>query len=85
MTTINFVSDHSSFKILPKLNKDMIMNNSPTAGTTLGFKHKPEFGLSRSGSLNPMSNRTFSSEFIAINFFPKKKKKKGTSYQYCSY
>jgi group I intron endonuclease len=49
-------------------NKNMILNNSPTAGTTLGFKHKPSFGLNRSGYLNPMSGKTFSRvpEFIAM-------------------
>jgi hypothetical protein len=26
------------------------LNNSPTAGTTLGFKHKDEFRLKRSGT-----------------------------------
>ena len=41
-----------------------IFNNSPTAGSTLGFKHKAEFGLSRSGSLNPMQGKIFSSEFL---------------------
>jgi len=28
----------------------LTLNNSPTAASTLGFKHKPEFGLKRSGS-----------------------------------
>ena len=41
-----------------------IFNNSPMAGSTLGFKHKAEFGLSRSGSLNPMQGKIFSSEFL---------------------
>lgn len=40
------------FKLYPT--RVLILNNSPTAGTTLGFKHKPEFGLNRSGKLNPM-------------------------------
>jgi hypothetical protein len=44
----------------------MIYNNSPTAGTTLGFKHKPTFGLNRSGSLNPMSGKKFSDEIIEM-------------------
>jgi len=44
----------------------LILNNSPTAGTTLGFKHKPEFGLKRSGQLNPMAARTFSPAFVAM-------------------
>jgi len=38
----------------------------PTAGSTLGFKHKPEFGLNRSGLLNPMTARKFSPEFIEM-------------------
>jgi hypothetical protein len=36
------------------------LNNYPSAGSTLGFKHKPEFGLNRSGLLNPMTARKFS-------------------------
>ena len=39
--------------IIFNYDKDMIMNNSPSAGTTLGFKHNLSFGLNRSGSLNP--------------------------------
>jgi len=42
----------------------MIMNNCPIAGTTLGIKHKPEFIISRLGSLNPMSGKQFSPEFL---------------------
>ena len=38
-------------------------NNSPTAGTTLGFKHTEEFRLNRSGKLNPMFGKTFSTSF----------------------
>ena len=42
------------------------LNNSPSAGSTLGFKHKSEFGLNRSGLLNPMTGlrlrRKFSPE-----------------------
>ena len=45
---------------------EVVMNNSPTAGTTLGFKHKPSFGLNRSGSLNLMSGKIFSCEFLAM-------------------
>ena len=36
------------------------LNSSPTAGTTLGFKHTPEFKLNRSGKLNPMCGKVFS-------------------------
>jgi group I intron endonuclease len=42
------------------------LNNSPSAGPTLGFKHKPEFGLNRSGVLNPMMGRKLSPEFIEM-------------------
>ena len=42
------------------------LNSSPSAGSTLGFKHKPEFGLNRSGLLNPMTARKFSPEFIEM-------------------
>lgn len=38
----------------------LVLNNSPTAGSTLGFKHKPQFSINRSGKLNPMSGRVFS-------------------------
>lgn len=48
------------FKTYPFL----ALNNSPTAGTTLGFKHKAEFSEKRSGVLNPMWNKEFSPEFI---------------------
>lgn len=44
----------------------LILNNSPTAGTTLGFKHTTEFKLNRSGKLNPMYEKTFSAEFIRM-------------------
>ncbi len=40
------------------------LNNSPSAGTTLGFKHDNDFKLNRSGNLNPMYGKTFSKEFI---------------------
>lgn len=42
------------------------LNLSPQAGSTKGYKHKPAFGLSRSGKLNPMSGRDKSSEFLAM-------------------
>jgi len=42
----------------------LIMNNCSIAGTTLGFKHKPEFINSRLGSLNPMSGKQYSPEFL---------------------
>nr|YP_010991036.1 GIY-YIG homing endonuclease [Pappia fissilis]WOX61309.1 GIY-YIG homing endonuclease [Pappia fissilis] len=51
------------------------LNNSPTAGSTLGFKHKPEFRKSRSGKLNPMSGKQFSPEFV----FMQKRDKTGVN------
>lgn len=64
------------FKTYPLLT----LNNSPTAGSTLGFKHKADFGLKRSGTLNPMSNKSLSpsclrqlGEFL----FMQKRDKKG--------
>ena len=44
----------------------LALNNSPTAGSTLGFKHKPEFGKNRSGKLNPMSVRSRENIFSCI-------------------
>lgn len=36
------------------------LNNSPTAGNILGFKHTDKFKLNRSGNLNPMHGKIFS-------------------------
>jgi group I intron endonuclease len=52
--------------IFSKGESTLILNNSPTAASTLGFKHKPEFGLNRSGLLNPMTGHKFSPEFIEM-------------------
>ena len=43
---------------------NLILNTSPTAGSTAGFKHYDLFKLNRTGKLNPMYGRTFSNEFI---------------------
>jgi len=51
----------------------LIMNKCSIAGTTLGFKHKPEFINSRLGSLNPMSGKQLAPEFL----YMKKRKKVG--------
>ena len=48
------------------------LNLSPTAGTTLGFKHTSIFKLNRKGSLNPMYGKTFSPEFISMQTRDKK-------------
>ena len=42
------------------------LNNTPTAGTTLGFKHTKEFKLNRSGKLNPMYGKTFSTDYLKM-------------------
>jgi group I intron endonuclease len=44
------------------------LNSSPTAGNSLGFKQSIEFKLNRTGKLNPIYNRTFSSDFIKMQF-----------------
>lgn len=43
---------------------DFYLNNSPTAGSTLGFKHNVEFKLNCTGKLNPMYGKPYSPEFI---------------------
>lgn len=50
------------------------LNNSPSAGTTLGFKHTNNFKLNRSGELNPMYGKPFSKEFINMQIRYKKGK-----------
>lgn len=57
------------FKFYPSLT----LNSSPTAGTTLGFKHTKKFSLNRTGILNPMYGKEFSPEFK----FMQKRDKKG--------
>lgn len=51
--------------ILFKKESELILNNSPSAGNTLGFKHSTEFKLNRTGKLNPMHGKKFSPEFLA--------------------
>jgi group I intron endonuclease len=40
------------------------LNLSPSAGTTLGFKHSEFFKLNRTGKLNPILGKKFSPEFL---------------------
>ncbi|KXN65645.1 hypothetical protein CONCODRAFT_12689, partial [Conidiobolus coronatus NRRL 28638] len=47
-------------------NPDLVINLSKQAGSTKGYIHKPEFGLSRLGSLNPMYGREKSKEFLEM-------------------
>ena len=56
------------FKTYPLLT----LNKTPTAGSTLGFKHTAEFGLKRVGILNPMSGKQFSPEFLFMQNQSKK-------------
>ena len=58
--------------IIYKIFSDKILNLSPTAGSTLGFKHSSEFKLNRSGTLNPMFGKTFSPEFLEMQNKDKK-------------
>lgn len=51
---------------------DRKLNLSPTAGTTLGFKHSSIFKSNRKGNLNPMYGKTFSPEFISMQTRDKK-------------
>ena len=44
----------------------LILNNSPTAGSTLGYKQSAEFKLNRSGKFNPMYGKNFSAEFLEM-------------------
>ena len=55
------------------------LNLSPTAGTTLGFKHTLNFKLNRSGKLNPMFGKILSSEFLSMQarHFLSEREKKG--------
>ena len=45
---------------------NLVINLSKQAGSTKGYIHKPEFGLNRSGSLNPMYGRKKSKEFLKM-------------------
>jgi group I intron endonuclease len=51
------------------------LNLSPTAGNTTRFKHSSEFKKNRTGKLNPMYGKVFSSEFI----YMQNRDKKGTN------
>jgi group I intron endonuclease len=52
--------------ILFSNHKDKVLNLSPNAGSTKGYKHKPEFSIKRSGVLNPMFGKDKSPEFIKM-------------------
>jgi group I intron endonuclease len=44
----------------------LILNLAKIAGSTKNYKHKPSFGLNRSGTLNPMYGRVKSKEFLEM-------------------
>jgi group I intron endonuclease len=69
-----FVLEREQFylNILFSKYSDKKLNLSPTAGTTLGFKHSSNFKLNRSGHLNPMFGKTFSPEFLNMQIKNKK-------------
>lgn len=73
----NFMLEREQFYLDILFTKylDKKLNLSPTAGTTLGFKHNLIFKLNRSGNLNPMFGKTLSNEFIAMQTRDKKRKK----------
>jgi hypothetical protein len=57
----------------------LIFNNSPTAGSTAGFKHKPDsnFIKNRLGTLNPMGNlKTFGGKQFSPEFLQMQKRNK---------
>lgn len=61
------------FQIYPSL----VLNYCPTAGTTLGYKHKPDFIKNRLGSLNPMGNLKDGKEFSPEFLYMQKRNKVG--------
>ena len=54
---------------------NLVLNLSKVAGSTKGYKHKPEFGFNRKGNLNPMYGLEKSKEFLEMQF----KNKKGSN------
>jgi len=51
---------------------NLTLNLSKIAGSTKGYKHRPEFGLSRKGNLNPMFGMKNSKEFIEMQLTDKR-------------
>jgi hypothetical protein len=51
---------------------NLVLNLSKVAGSTKGYKHKPEFGLSRKGHLNPMYGLEKSKQFLEMQYKDKK-------------
>lgn len=51
---------------------NLTLNISKVAGSTKGYKHKLEFGLSRKGNLNPMFGLSKSKEFLEMQLKDRK-------------
>lgn len=58
--------------ILFKEYPNLALNLSKVAGSTKGYKHRPEFGISRKGHLNPMYDLEKSKEFLVMQLKDKK-------------
>jgi group I intron endonuclease len=56
------------FKKFPNL----ALNLSKVAGSTKGYKHRPDFSVNRKGNLNPMFSLSKSKEYIEMQFKDKK-------------
>jgi group I intron endonuclease len=51
---------------------NLVLNLSKVAGSTKGYKHRPDFSLSRKGHLNPMFGVSKFKEFIEMQLRDKK-------------
>ena len=58
--------------ILFKKFPNLALNLSKVAGSTKGYKHRPEFSVSRKGNLNPMFSISKSKEYIEMQLKDKK-------------
>ena len=67
-----FGDNTNTSHILFKEYSDKKLNLSPTAGTTLGYKHTAEFKLNMSGKSHPLYGKNLSSEFIYMQTRNKK-------------
>jgi group I intron endonuclease len=68
--TKEFILSREQYYLDMLFNKypDLSLNLSRVAGSTKGYKHAIEFGLSRKGNLNPMFNLRKSKEFLEMQF-----------------
>ena len=72
--TKEFILSREQYYLDMLFNKypDLALNLSRVAGSTKGYKHTTEFGLSRKGNLNPMFNLNKSKEFIEMQLKDRK-------------